>query len=69
LDGLAAYRALIPQAAQLLSDGGALVVEAGYGQSGPIAELMMAAGLALHETPKYDLAGIPRAIGARKMPR
>ena len=35
-DGLDAYRALIPQAAQLLAAGGALVVEAGQGQSGDI---------------------------------
>ena len=33
-DGLDAYRALIPQAARLLAPGGALVVEAGQGQSG-----------------------------------
>ena len=33
-DGLDAYRALIPQAAGLLAPGGALVVEAGQGQSG-----------------------------------
>ena len=33
-DGLDAYRALIPQAAELLAPGGALIVEAGQGQSG-----------------------------------
>lgn len=68
-DGLAAYRALIPQAARLLRPGKALVVEAGYGQSGPIEELMMAAGLAVQEPPRLDLAGIPRAICGRKIPR
>jgi release factor glutamine methyltransferase len=68
-DGLDAYRALIPQAARILRDGGALVVEAGYGQSRQIEGLMTAAGLAVRFPPKADLAGIPRAIGGRKMPR
>jgi release factor glutamine methyltransferase len=68
-DGLDAYRTLIPQAAQLLRDGGALVVEAGYGQSREIEGLMTAARLAVLGPPKADLAGIPRAVGCRKMPR
>lgn len=68
-DGLAAYRALIPQAAQLLRDGGVLVVEAGYDQSRQIEGLMTAAGLAALYPPKADLAGIPRAVGGLKMPR
>ncbi|WP_024509496.1 peptide chain release factor N(5)-glutamine methyltransferase [Bradyrhizobium sp. ARR65] len=69
VDGLTAYRALIPDAARLLGAGGALVVEAGYGQSGPIEGLMTRAGFAVHEPPKMDLAGIPRAVGGRKIPR
>ena len=68
VDGLSAYRALIPQAAPLLGQGAALIVEAGQGQSGQIAALMTAEGLNLPRAPKTDLAGIPRAIGARKMP-
>ncbi|HLH90732.1 MAG TPA: peptide chain release factor N(5)-glutamine methyltransferase [Xanthobacteraceae bacterium] len=68
-DGLAAYRALIPQAMQLLRDGGVLVVEAGYGQADEIEGLMTAAGLAVAGPPRADLAGIPRAVGGRKMPR
>jgi release factor glutamine methyltransferase len=68
-DGLDAYRALIPQAARILRGGGALVVEAGYGQSHQIEVLMTAAGLAVRFPPKADLAGVPRAIGGRKMPR
>jgi release factor glutamine methyltransferase len=66
-DGLNAYRALIPQAARLLGPGGALVVEAGHGQSGDILGLMTAAGLTL-EPPKADLAGIRRAVAGRKLP-
>jgi release factor glutamine methyltransferase len=67
-DGLAAYRALIPQAAALLTPGGALVVEAGQGQAHQIEALMTAAGLSLQGPPRADLAGIPRAVGGRKMP-
>jgi release factor glutamine methyltransferase len=67
-DGLDAYRTLIPQAARLLVPGGALVVEAGHGQSGPIQGLMTAAGLMLERPAKADLTGIPRAVAGRKLP-
>jgi release factor glutamine methyltransferase len=67
-DGLSAYRRLIPEATRLLGIGGALVVEAGYGQSGRIQALMRAEGLTLSRSPKTDLAGIPRAIPGLKMP-
>jgi len=67
-DGLDAYRALIPQAARLLAPGGALVVEAGQGQSGEIQGLMDAAGLTRERPPKADLAGIRRAVAGRKKP-
>jgi release factor glutamine methyltransferase len=67
-DGLDAYRALIPQAERLLKPGGALVVEAGQDQSGEIQALMMAAGLTVVSPAKTDLAGISRAVSARKMP-
>jgi release factor glutamine methyltransferase len=68
-DGLDAYRALVPEAAGLLAPGGALVVEAGRGQSGPIAGLMAASGLMPAGPPKADLAGIPRAVAGRKPSR
>jgi len=68
-DGLDAYRALIPQAARLLTPGGVLIVEAGEGQSGPINDLMTLSGLAPAAAPKADLGGIPRAVAGRKMPR
>jgi release factor glutamine methyltransferase len=67
-DGLDAYRALIPQAARLLAPGGALVVEAGHGQSGEIQGLIDAAGLTCERPPKADLAGIRRAVAGRKKP-
>jgi release factor glutamine methyltransferase len=67
-DGLDAYRALIPQAAGLLAPQGALVVEAGIGQSADIEGLMAAAGLTLEQPAKADLSGILRAAGGRKPP-
>jgi release factor glutamine methyltransferase len=67
-DGLDAYRAIIPEAARLLGPGGALIVEAGIGQSGLVQELMTAAGLTLDRPPKPDLAGILRAVAGRKSP-
>ena len=68
-DGLDAYRVLIPRAAHSLHPGGVLIVEGGQGQAGPIEALMTAAGLTTHGLVKTDLAGIPRAIAGRKMPR
>jgi len=68
-DGLNAYRDLIPEAARLLEPGGALVVEAGIGQSGDIEGFMTAAGLTMMDAPRTDLGGVARAVGGRKMPR
>jgi release factor glutamine methyltransferase len=67
-DGLAAYRALIPQAAARLAPGGVLVVEAGQDQSGDIEGLLAAAGLMREGPPRADLAGIRRAVAGRKLP-
>jgi release factor glutamine methyltransferase len=69
VDGLDAYRALVPQAADRLAPGGALVVEGGKDQSGPIEALMTAAGLSVQDPVKTDLSGIFRAIAGLKMPR
>ncbi|MBI5260519.1 MAG: peptide chain release factor N(5)-glutamine methyltransferase [Bradyrhizobium sp.] len=67
-DGLDAYRALIPQAAQLLDPGGMLVVEAGQGQVHDIETLMTASELTVERPAKADLSGILRAVAARKRP-
>ena len=66
-DGFDAYRRLIPQAAQLLAPGGALIVEVGQGQAREIETMMAAAALAVERPPKADLAGISRAVTARKI--
>ena len=68
-DGLIAYREIIPGSVRLLAPGGTLIVEAGCGQSGPISQLMAAAGLTSVSPPKVDLAGIPRAVASRKLSR
>lgn len=67
-DGYDAYRTLIPQAAERLAAGGALIVEAGQGQARNIETLMTAGALTVDRPPKADLAGILRAVSARKMP-
>ncbi|MBR0954982.1 peptide chain release factor N(5)-glutamine methyltransferase [Bradyrhizobium canariense] len=65
-DGYDAYRALIPQATERLAPGGALIVEAGQGQARNIETLMTAAALVVDRPPRTDLAGILRAVSARK---
>ncbi len=65
-DGLAAYRALIPQAASLLAPGGALVLEIGQGQCESVAALLAASGL-VDPAVSHDLAGIARALCVRKV--
>jgi release factor glutamine methyltransferase len=67
-DGLAAYRALVPQAVPLLAPKGALVVEVGHDQSGEVEGLMTAAGLIHDGPPRADLAGISRAVAGLKLP-
>jgi release factor glutamine methyltransferase len=68
-DGLAAYRAIAPEAMRLLAPGGVVAVELGYGQSADVETLMTAAGLTPERPPKADLAGIRRAAAFRKLPR
>jgi release factor glutamine methyltransferase len=66
-DGLAAYQAIASDATRVLRRGGALVLEVGIGQAGPVAALLWAAGLT-PEKPKMDLAGVPRALVAFRQP-
>jgi release factor glutamine methyltransferase len=67
-DGLDAYRAIIPQAMGLLTAQGALVVEVGHTQSEAVRRIMSAAGLTIDVPAKTDLAGIERAVAARRLP-
>lgn len=68
-DGLDAYRRIAPQAATLLTDGGLLVLEIGQGQDGAVSRLVTTAGLTVMGPAKADLAGVGRAIVARKIAR
>lgn len=61
VDGLDAYRVLLPAAATLLAPGGVAVFEVGRGQDGDVAALGRAAGLSVLAV-RADLAGIARAV-------
>ena len=60
-DGLEIYRRLIPEAARVLTPGGRLILELGYGLAGAV-EAMLADWDDV--TIDSDLAGIPRVITA-----
>lgn len=60
-DGLDLTRRIVAGARNFLLPAGALVVEAGAGQSGMVAELMRSFGLA-RVLVKRDLAGVERAV-------
>jgi release factor glutamine methyltransferase len=60
-DGLAAYRALMPQAARCLKPGGLLALEIGAGQGAAVRALAVQAGL-MDLGGAQDLAGIDRCL-------
>jgi len=60
-DGLAAYRALMPQAARCLKPGGLLALEIGAGQGAGVRALAAHAGL-MELGGAQDLAGIERCL-------
>jgi release factor glutamine methyltransferase len=60
-DGLAAYRALLPQAARLLAPGGFLALEIGNNQSADVKDLIAAYGLCFRLVAR-DLGGIERCL-------
>ncbi|MCH8809421.1 MAG: hypothetical protein IH993_06270 [Proteobacteria bacterium] len=65
LDGLDAYRALLPRAGRLLDRGGILALEVGKGQQDAVEALLVATGL----TPLgrvRDLSGIERCLVATR---
>ena len=63
-DGLAAYRALAPECARLLTQGGLCALEIGFAQGDAVAALLAAEGLVVTERAR-DLAGIERCLIAR----
>ncbi|WP_425105277.1 peptide chain release factor N(5)-glutamine methyltransferase [Ancylobacter sp.] len=64
--GLDAYRALAEALPGLLVAGGYAVLELGIGQERQVAGLLTAAGLSVEGPARADLAGIARAMIARK---
>ncbi|GAB5470626.1 MAG: peptide chain release factor N(5)-glutamine methyltransferase [Rhodospirillales bacterium] len=64
-DGLAAYRRLIPVAADLLNPGAALALEVGASQADGVTNLCLEAGLTAPSVTR-DLAGIARVVSVRK---
>ncbi len=63
VDGLAAYRELLPAAARLLAPGGAAFFEIGCGQAPAVTALAARAGFQRVDVTR-DLAGIERCIQA-----
>jgi release factor glutamine methyltransferase len=63
-DGLEAISAVAPAATAVLEARGALALEVGAGQAGPVAELLLDLGFAQVEG-RQDLAGIPRVVLGR----
>lgn len=65
-DGLDAYRAIAADLQRLLVPGGAVVFELGAGQEADVAKILQAEGLVLSGPARCDLAGVPRALSARR---
>jgi release factor glutamine methyltransferase len=63
-DGLAAYRAIAPNALRVIAPGAHLVVEIGAGQEQTVSALFSHNGLAVCAV-RHDLSGIPRALAAK----
>ena len=68
VDGLDAYRGLIPKAFGALRPGGILTLEVGKDQAGAVLQLAGRAGLQ-HLRTEPDLASVPRAIAFQKPSR
>ena len=65
VDGLAAIRPIIQQAARVLTPGGRLLLEHGWQQGAEVRALLRAGGWCAIVT-RRDLAGLERATGARR---
>jgi release factor glutamine methyltransferase len=63
-DGLEAYRALLPDCARLLAEGGVVCLEIGQGQGQAVAAVAQRHGLRLVRS-RPDLAGIERCLVLR----
>lgn len=68
IDGLGAYRAIASDLPRLLTPDGLFACEVGAGQAEAVAGLLAGHGLAV-DAVVPDLAGLPRCVVARPMPR
>lgn len=66
VDGLVAYRALLPGVFRALKPGGLLGLEIGETQGAEVSALVAAAGFALAGPPVRDLGGNERVVLARR---
>lgn len=66
MDGLAAYRAMLPQALALLRPGGLLALEIGAGQAEAVNKLVNTLAPELFTLLHADLAGIERVVTASR---
>jgi release factor glutamine methyltransferase len=67
-DGLAAYRAIADDARRLLAPDGVLVLEMGAGQLDKVTSIVARRGLLPAAAPRFDLAGVPRALTVKVLP-
>jgi release factor glutamine methyltransferase len=65
-DGLAVYRRFVPESADLLCDGGWLIVEVGQGQAEPVRALIDATERYGAVDIRQDQAGIARVVCAQR---
>lgn len=65
VDGLDAYRALIPQARRILVPGGLLALEVGRGQAVTVGKMLSESGFEPVFT-RADLAGVDRCVAGRR---
>ena len=64
IDGLSAYRDMLPSARRIIAPGGRLIIEIGSEQAAAVTELLGPAGFKI-EAQKKDLAQIVRCLVAR----
>jgi release factor glutamine methyltransferase len=64
IDGLDAYRRILPEAKRLLAPGGWLITELGAGQAAEVAAITTESGFTDVRT-HQDLAGVNRVVAAR----
>jgi release factor glutamine methyltransferase len=65
LDGLSAFRRIVPRLPWALRPGGIALFEIGHSQAEAVSGLLSGEGLILEQGPWRDLAGRPRVVGGR----